>query len=324
MGLKELAFAVELPPAMKKQIGLAAYALLFAGKCNHTNSSHYTWESLSTMERATGLSRQGVVDGNNTLIDAGLIRRVDYKDNPGQRTVTYEINIHGEYISDPRIVKRAYYRWPDENVDNSKSIGKPVDRDSQESLPGESTELTDIVKPVDPTHNNTKPSPKRSFNHLSKQGAKSPVQKSPTRKSKPGGSEGGQKVRPEDVWSKDSGRIAGALCEGAWRVPGTKGYKIAEEWMGLILTLPAQIKAGEITFATVIDTALEARERSKPTEPEKTRIENPGAWFSSEIDRLRAANKRGDVAATGTEGPRRALEAFRQGTADGADTEAAG
>lgn len=315
MSVKELSWAVDLAPEFKKQIGLAAFALLFAGKCNHTDSEHRTWEKISSQQRATGLSRHGVVKATKTLIEAGLIRTVDYKRYPNQRSVTYEINVHGAVVSRGN---RVACQWPDEIVDNPNPTGNRGYPERQLGETQEATQLPPTGNSVDPSHNNINPSPKGSLNHLSEPEAKSAVQKSRPRKSKPGGRER-EPVKPEDVRSPRARQIALALCGPYWQDSRTEPYAVAFKWMGLILTLLEVIDAGVLDLFTVCDTAAEARERSKPTEPEKTRIKNRGAWFSSEIDRLRAQTKRGDVAATDPEGPGLALAAFERGTEGGAN-----
>lgn len=319
MGLKELTWAVELPPEVKKQIGLAAFALLFAGKCNHTDHEHRTWELISSQQEATGLSRHGVVKATKKLVEAGLIRRVDYKYHPHQRSISYEINVHGVVVSRGN---RVACQWPDEIVDNPTPTGNRVYLDRQLCETEEATQLPPTGNSVAPTHSITNLSNKQSDNLSSNQEAKSDVQKSPPRKSKPGGSEK-EPVKPEDVWNPTAKKLAVSLCGYDWRVRGTEDYAYAEKWMGLILSLLEEFRAGRLDFGTIRALADEALSRSKDTEPEATRIVDRGAWFASAIDRLRAQTKRGDVAPTGSGGPRRALEAFRQGTADGADTEEA-
>lgn len=90
--------------------------------------------SLSQMEDATGLSRQGVIDGVNAAIERGVLCRVQV----GQGFL-YHLNIDENVTSqDSRLVKPVDQSSELTSQDSRLELVKPVDQSEQK-----------LVKPVD-------------------------------------------------------------------------------------------------------------------------------------------------------------------------------
>ena len=98
--------------------------------------------SLSQMEDATGLSRQGVIDGVNAAIERGVLCRVQV----GQGFL-YHLNIDENVTSqDSRLVKPVDQSSELTSQDSRLELVKPVDQSSE--LTSQDSRL-ELVKPVD-------------------------------------------------------------------------------------------------------------------------------------------------------------------------------
>jgi hypothetical protein len=144
-------FETEFPDTMQddeeNKVRASTLKLVLLAIADHANDEgESAYPGLKRLERKTGLSKQGIIGAISVLKFNGILNVAEDKSRLG--TNNYSINT----TSFPDMLVNT--------VDHPHQLVNVVDQGSQPGLPGGSTQLTEVVNPVDHNHqlNTTKTS----------------------------------------------------------------------------------------------------------------------------------------------------------------------